>query len=247
MKILSIDGSGNTASVAVAEEDKILAEYTVNHKKTHSQTLLPMVKTVLDMLGLSVDDMDYIAVSNGPGSFTGLRICAATAKGLGLAAGKPMVGVKTLEALAYNYEGADCLVCPMMDARRSQVYTGIYAFEKSSETENSDGFRLAVIEEQQAVPVEEILEKVNAQGKKVVFLGDGVPVYKDKIAEIVNVPYTLAPAGRDLQSAAALSRAAFAYIKDGKTVSATELVPDYLRMSQAEREKLERGEKITAD
>ena len=237
MKILSIDGSGNTASVAVAEEDKILAEYTVNHKKTHSQTLLPMVKTVLDMLGLSVDDMDYIAVSNGPGSFTGLRICAATAKGLGLASGKPMVGVKTLEALAYNYEGADCLVCPMMDARRSQVYTGIYAFENG----------LKVIEDQQAVPVEEILEKVNAQGKKVVFLGDGVPVYKDKIAGLVTVPYTLAPAGHDLQSAAALSRAAFAYIKDGKTVSATELVPDYLRMSQAEREKLERGEKITAD
>ena len=237
MKILSIDGSGNTASVAVAEEDKILAEYTVNHKKTHSQTLLPMVKTVLDMLGLSVDDMDYIAVSNGPGSFTGLRICAATAKGLGLAAEKPMVGVKTLEALAYNYEGADCLVCPMMDARRSQVYTGIYAFENG----------LKVIEDQQAVPVEEILEKVNAQGKKVVFLGDGVPVYKDKIAGIVTVPYTLAPAGHDLQSAAALSRAAFAYIKDGKTVSATELVPDYLRMSQAEREKLERGEKIMAD
>ena len=237
MKILSIDGSGNTASVAVAEEDKILAEYTVNHKKTHSQTLLPMVKTVLDMLGLSVDDMDYIAVSNGPGSFTGLRICAATAKGLGLAAEKPMVGVKTLEALAYNYEGTDCLVCPMMDARRSQVYTGIYAFENG----------LKVIEDQQAVPVEEILEKVNAQGKKVVFLGDGVPVYKDKIAGLVTVPYTLAPAGHDLQSAAALSRAAFAYIKDGKTVSATELVPDYLRMSQAEREKLERGEKIMAD
>jgi len=242
MKILSIDGSGNTASIAVAEDEKILAEYTVNHKKTHSQTLLPMVKTVLDMLGLSVSDMDYIAVSNGPGSFTGLRICAATAKGLGLATKKPMVGVKTLEGLAYNFEGTDCLVCPMMDARRSQVYTGIYAF-----SEKEGEFVLEVIEDQQAVPVEEILEKVNRLGRKVVFLGDGVPVYKEKIASSVTVPYVLAPAGHDLQSAASLSRAAFAYIKAGKIVSATELVPEYLRMSQAEREKLERGEKITAD
>ena len=247
MKILSIDGSGNTASVAVADEENILAEYTVNHKKTHSQTLLPMVKTVLDMLGLSPEDVDYIAVANGPGSFTGLRICAATAKGLGLAADKPMVGVKTLEGLAYNYEGSDCLICPMMDARRSQVYTGIYAFEKPSEKENSAGFVLKVIEDQQAVPVEEILEKVNKLGKAVVFLGDGVPVYREKISELVKVPYSLAPAQKALQSAASVARAALSYIKDGRVVSATELVPEYLRMSQAEREKLERGESITAE
>ena len=264
MKILAIDGSGMAASVAVLTEDCVLAEYTMNYKKTHSQTLLPMISELMNSLGTEVGEMDYIAVSNGPGSFTGLRICVATAKGLGLATGLPLVGVKTLEGLAYNFEGTDCLICPMMDARRNQVYTGIYSFEntdarkneaaaddsKKSEAANDlgkPGYRLNVIEDQQAVAIEEILEKVNALGKKVIFLGDGVPVQKKIIEELIKVEYSLAPAHRLYQSASSLGRCALSYIREGRTCGAAELLPEYLRLSQAEREKLARGESIVPE
>ncbi len=236
MKILSIEGSGNVASIAVLTEDAVLSEYSVNHRKTHSQTLLPMVEAVLSMIECDISDIDYIAVSNGPGSFTGLRICVATAKGLGLATGKPMVGVDTLEGMAYNFENSDCILCPLMDARRNQVYTGIYAFE--------DNKTFLVLEKAMAVAIEDIIEKVNALGRKVIFFGDGVPVQKKRIEELCTVEHEYAPPHRLYQSAASLGRCALSYIKSGKTCSATELVPEYLRISQAEREKLARGESI---
>ena len=128
MKILGIDSSGLVASVAIVENDVLLSEYTVNHKKTHSQTLLPMLDEIVKMLELDLEQIDGIAVAAGPGSFTGLRIGAATAKGLGLALKKPLISVPTVDALAYNLYGAQGVVCPIMDARRSQVYTGIYRF-----------------------------------------------------------------------------------------------------------------------
>ena len=126
MKILALDSSGMVASVAVVEEDRLLAEYTVNYKKTHSQTLLPMLNEIGQMTELDLNTVDAIAVAGGPGSFTGLRIGSATAKGLGLALDKPLVHVPTLEGMAYNLFGTDKVICPMMDARRNQVYTGIY-------------------------------------------------------------------------------------------------------------------------
>ena len=129
MKILAMDTSGLVASAAVVEDDNLLAEYTVNYKKTHSQTLVPMVNEISRMIELDLDSIDAIAVAAGPGSFTGLRIGSATAKGLGLALNKPLISVPTVDALAYNLYGTDKLVCPMMDARRSQVYTGLYTFD----------------------------------------------------------------------------------------------------------------------
>lgn len=132
MKILGIDSSGLVASAAVVEDDNLLAEYTVNYKKTHSQTLLPMIDEIVRMTELDLNTLDGIAVAAGPGSFTGLRIGSATAKGLGLALGKPLVEIPTLEGLAYNLYGTEKLVCPMMDARRNQVYTGIYEFRGRS-------------------------------------------------------------------------------------------------------------------
>ena len=129
MKILALDSSGLVASVAVVEDEKLLAEYTVNYKKTHSQTLLPMLDEIGKMIDLDLSTIDAIAVAAGPGSFTGLRIGSATAKGLGLALDKPLIAVPTVDALAYNLYGTDKLVCPIMDARRSQVYTGVYAFD----------------------------------------------------------------------------------------------------------------------
>ena len=149
MKILAIDSSGLVASVAVTEDDSLIAEYTTNYKKTHSQTLLPMLDEVKKMIELDLSCIDAIAVSAGPGSFTGLRIGSATAKGLGLALDKPIISVPTVDALAMNVYGTDHIVCPLMDARRSQVYTGIYRFlpeETSQETSSLEvNFKLDIL------------------------------------------------------------------------------------------------------
>ena len=128
MKILALDSSGLVASVAVIQEDNLLGEYTINYKKTHSQTLLPMLDEIAQMIELDLNTVDAIAVSGGPGSFTGLRIGSATAKGLALALGKKIVNVPTIDALAYNMWGTADQVCPLMDARRQQAYTGLYEF-----------------------------------------------------------------------------------------------------------------------
>ena len=129
MKILAFDSSGMTATVAYLQDEVLVCEYTVNYKKTHSQTLLPMLDRIVQTLGLDLETIDAIAVSKGPGSFTGLRIGSATVKGLALALNKPVIPVSTLDALAFNLCGHQGIVCPIMDARRNQVYTGIYRFE----------------------------------------------------------------------------------------------------------------------
>lgn len=231
MKILGIDSSGLVASVAVVEDDKLLAEYTVNYKKTHSQTLLPMLDEIVKMTELQLDTIDAIAVAAGPGSFTGLRIGSATAKGLGLALAKPLIPVPTVDALAYNLWGTEKLVCPLMDARRSQVYTGIYKFE--------DG-RLECIEGQMAIGISELTEKLNSFGRDVIFLGDGVPVYRSVLEENIKVPFSFAPAHMNKQRAGAVAALGSIYAAEGKFQSAAGHQPDYLRMSQAERERAER-------
>ncbi|MDD2959196.1 MAG: tRNA (adenosine(37)-N6)-threonylcarbamoyltransferase complex dimerization subunit type 1 TsaB [Lachnospiraceae bacterium] len=231
MKILALDSSGMTASVAVAEDEKLLAEYSVNYKKTHSQTLLPMLKEIADMIELDLNTVDAIAVAGGPGSFTGLRIGSATAKGLGLALKKPLVHVPTLEGMACNLFGTDRLICPMMDARRDQVYTGIYEYQDGT---------LAVLEDQMAVSVEEIAEKLNRYGRAVILLGDGAAAYQETLAKLLNVSWKMAPANLNRQHGAAVAVRAMDYIRMGKTETAMEHQPDYLRVSQAERERSER-------
>ena len=167
MKVLALDSSGLVASVAIVEDSILKAEYTIHHKKTHSQTLLPMLDEICRMTELDLKEIDGIAIAKGPGSFTGLRIGSATAKGLGLALAKPLVEVSTLEALAYNAYGAGGVVCPVMDARRSQVYTGIYRFEQ-----NGNEYEIEEILPPCAISVEEICGKLNALGERVLFLGD---------------------------------------------------------------------------
>lgn len=232
MKILALDSSGLAASVAVMEDECLLAEFTVNYKKTHSQTLLPMLDEVRKLIELDLDSLDAIAVASGPGSFTGLRIGSATAKGLGLALAKPLVEVPTLEGLAYNLYGTDRLVCPLMDARRNQVYTGIYTFVKEGQ-----GWRMETLEPQCAVDVSVILQRLNELGREVIFLGDGVPVFRERIGEILQVPFGFAPAGRNRQSAASVALRGMFYLAQGRTVSAAAHQPQYLRLSQAERER----------
>ena len=183
MKIVALDSSGMTASVAIASPDLVIAEYSVTYKKTHSQTLVPMLDEICRMAQLSPDEIEAIAVAGGPGSFTGLRIGSATAKGLALAWNKPILSVPTLEGLACRYIGTDRLVCPMMDARREQVYTGLYRF-----ADKKPGYTgLQIIYEQDALPVEEILETINETGERVQFLGDGVKVYAETIQNMTKV------------------------------------------------------------
>lgn len=231
MKILALDSSGLVASVAIVEDEILLAEYTVNYKKTHSQTLLPMLNEIARMIELDLQTIDAIAVAGGPGSFTGLRIGSATAKGLGLALDKPLVSVPTVDALAYNLYGSSAYICPIMDARRNQVYTGIYRFE-------GDTF----VTELSQVPlgVEELAEKLNALDQTVILLGDGVPVYREMLEKLLTVPHQYAPAHQNRQRASAVAALAEQYIKEGKTETAAQHKPDYLRLSQAERERAER-------
>lgn len=240
MRILALDSSGLVASVAIVEADEeneqVIAEYTVNYKKTHSQTLLPMLDEVAKMVELDMGTIDAIAVAAGPGSFTGLRIGSATAKGLGLALGKPLVGVPTLHGLAYNLCGTDSIVCPIMDARRGQVYTGIYEFQ---------GNELIVLEDQMAVGIEELGEKLKKYDRKIIFLGDGVPVFRNVLTEEILAEKSLAfaPANMNRQRAASVGTLGIRYYREGKIQTAAEHGPDYLRASQAERERKERERK----
>ena len=244
MRVLAIDSSGMTATVAVVEDTQTIAEYTVNFKKTHSQTLLPMIDTMGKMIELDLKSIDAIAVAGGPGSFTGLRIGSATAKGLGLALEKPLIHVPTVDGLAYNLYGCQDIICPIMDARRKQVYTGMYTFarrelEGSKETE----LVLDVLEAQNASPIDEVIERLNIHGRPVVFLGDGVPVYQDVIKEKMRVSFSFAPASANRQRAAVVGALGIQYYKEGRFETAMEHQPDYLRVSQAERERAEKERK----
>lgn len=231
MKILALDSSGLVASVAVIEDDNLLGEYTINHKKTHSQTLLPMLDEVVQMIELDLNTIDAIAVSAGPGSFTGLRIGSATAKGLGLALNKPIVSVPTVDALAYNLWGSPDLVCPLMDARRQQAYTGLYEFA---------GGQMNTVLPECAVGIDEITDKVNALGRKCVFLGDGVPVFAEYLKEHLSVPFTFAPAHCNRQRASGVAALGEILFARGEAETAADHKPEYLRLSQAERERKEK-------
>ncbi|MGN0342322.1 MAG: tRNA (adenosine(37)-N6)-threonylcarbamoyltransferase complex dimerization subunit type 1 TsaB [Roseburia sp.] len=232
MKILGLDSSGLVASVAVVEDQELRGEFTMNYKKTHSQTLLPMLDQLAQMIELDLNSLDAIAVAGGPGSFTGLRIGSATAKGLGLALDKPLVHVPTIDALAYNLYGAKSLICPLMDARRNQTYTGIYHFDEEGEMYSDLP--------QCAVGIEEILETINEKQQPVIFLGDGVAVFENVIRQNCRVPYQFAPAHVNKQRAAAVAALGLLYYRQGRYESAADHKPDYLRLSQAERERLER-------
>lgn len=246
MRVLAIDSSGLTASVAIVDEDQTIAEYTINYKKTHSQTLLPMIDEIVKMTEQDLKTIDAIAVAGGPGSFTGLRIGSATAKGLGLALDKPLIHVPTVDGLAYNMYGCEDLICPIMDARRSQVYTGIYTFSRSAGEQAGSGLAEPVFQVQKmqmAISIKELINRLNVYGKRVIFLGDGVPVYKNILAQELLVSYSFAPSFMNRQRAAAVGALGIRYFKAGKFETAAEHEPDYLRVSQAERERAEREAK----
>ena len=232
MILAAIESSGLVASVAIVADGVLLAEYTIDYKKTQSQTLLPMFEEIVRMTELDLRSIDAIAVSKGPGSFTGLRIGSATAKGLGLALDIPLVEVSTLEAMAFQLYGCGDVICTMMDARRGQVYTGLYTFK--------DGEVFETLRPQEVTQAFELAETINRLGRRVVLLGDGTAVYEDVMRKKLAVPFSFAPAAMSRQRAGSLASLAAVYYREGETVSADLHSPEYLRLSQAERERLEK-------
>lgn len=231
MKILGIESSSLTASAAIWEDGILTAEYTVNYKKTHSQTLLPMIDEICRMTEQQLSTADAIAIAAGPGSFTGLRIGAATAKGLGLALDLPLIAVPTLDAMAYQCFDAVSVICPIMDARRGQVYNGLYEWENG---------RFCVKQPSRAIDMTQVIDELNAAGGSVIFLGDGVPVQEENIRANLHVPFYLAPATMNRQRAGAVASLGAELYAKGQFQKAEEHAPEYLRPSQAERVREER-------
>jgi len=229
MKIFAADTSSQVASAAICDDDKLICEITLNNKLTHSQTLMPIIRDVFEKSELSPEDIDIFAVADGPGSFTGLRIGVTTVKGLAHAVGKPVVGVNTLEAMCYNLPFCPHIIVPVMDARRGEVYNGLFRFS---------GGILEEICPPRAVALSKCLDEIKAFGEKAVFLGDAVPVYREEIQKTLKDFAVFAPQGANMQRASAVAEAA----KSKKTQKYFELVPKYIRKSQAEREYEQKGE-----
>lgn len=228
MKILAIEASSLVASVAIITDDIITAEYTMNHKITHSQTLMPIIDEIVTRTETDLKELDAIAVSGGPGSFTGLRIGSATGKGLGQALNIPLIHVPTLDSMAYNAYGYDGIICPVMDARRSQVYTGIYSFE-------DEEFKIHLASS--AIAIEELIGNLNNMHRKVMFIGDGIPVFRELIDRMAEFEHEYAPANMNRQRAASVAVLGAKYFTQGRFEAAEMHLPEYLRVSQAERER----------
>lgn len=223
MKILALDSSAVAAGAAIVEGGKVLGENFINVGLTHSQTLLPMVQSLLQCAGLTVKDMDVLAITHGPGSFTGVRIGVAALKGLAFADNKPCAAVSTLEALAYNLLGFNCIACAVMDARCKQVYNAMFDVSEEGVTR---------LTEDAALKIDELPAMLSKYNKPIILVGDGAELCYNALKDIVP-EIKLAPAHLRYQRAVS---AAFAAEKNGETVSAAELLPLYLRMPQAERE-----------
>lgn len=243
MKILAIESSGAQASAAILQDGKVLAYEEGPFKVTHSETLMPLVARTFAVAGVNKEDIDAIAVSGGPGSFTGLRIGSATAKGLGMALHKPLIHVPTLHAMAYNFLGSGNIIVPIMDARRDQVYTGVFTFVIRPD----QMIDFSIFKDSSAMSITELMEYLNdlisldGNPPLVVFLGDGVEKYEQTIDELADFNYALAPDELNLQRADSVGLVGMIYYFEGMVTDPDEEVPDYLRLSQAEREAKEKN------
>lgn len=236
MKILSVESAALVASAAICDDDKLICEVFSNTAKTHSQTLMPMIDSVLVQSGTELSDIGLIAVSIGPGSFTGLRIGVSAVKGLSHAAKIPIVGISSLCSMAYNLPFCEHLISPIMDARRNQVYNAVYEWENDTLNE---------LTPPRAIGIDELLDELLQKNRRVVFLGDGVSPHKEHIKEKLGDMAVFAPASASLQRASSLAAPAQKLFDEGKATNCFELAPVYLRKSQAEREaeEKEKGEK----
>ncbi|MBR4768230.1 MAG: tRNA (adenosine(37)-N6)-threonylcarbamoyltransferase complex dimerization subunit type 1 TsaB [Lachnospiraceae bacterium] len=235
MILLALESASLSASAALLIGNAVVSEASVDVKKTHSETLLPMAESVMRMAGISPKELDAVAVSMGPGSFTGLRIGASLAKGLAFSVDKPIVPVPTIDAMAYGLAGAETIVSPILDARRSEVYTGLYAFS---------GNEMIILREASAMTlsnaIAEAQKKALALNKRVLFTGDGLDVHEETIRNEFPEALIALPHQR-YQKASAVASYAKVLFEAGKVVSAEAFSPLYLRMSQAERERTEQG------
>ncbi|MCC8169079.1 MAG: tRNA (adenosine(37)-N6)-threonylcarbamoyltransferase complex dimerization subunit type 1 TsaB [Oscillospiraceae bacterium] len=229
MKVLAVDTSANVATAAVVEDDVLLGEYILNHKKTHSQKIMVMIEELMRDLELTVGDIDLFAVANGPGSFTGLRIGVATMKALAHSVNKPIVGISPLAGMAYNLPYAEHIIVPIMDARKNRVYTASYIWD--------EGFK--ELTEPEAITIEECIADCG-EYLDTIFVGDGAVAHKEYIKEKLGEHAIFAPQTALMQRASSIAALAIIKAKRGEAMSYLELKPVYLRKSQAERELEER-------
>lgn len=229
MLILSVDSSASPASVCLYENGKILSEYYINVGLTHSQTLVAMIESMLKVTDTKVEDIDLYAVNNGPGSFTGVRIGVSAVKGMAYAQDKPCVAVSTLRSMAENTTAENAVVCACMDARRHQVYNALFKIGREG---------VEQIAEDRAIAIEALIDELRAIDEPVILIGDGAELVFNSCKEINNV--RLAPSNHRFQCASSVAMIASEKAKAGDMIPAASLMPSYLRLSQAERERLEK-------
>ena len=223
MEILALESSAKAASVALCNGGSLIAQYFMNAGKTHSTTLMKMAEDMLGSLGLEVGALDYIAVANGPGSFTGIRIGVSAAIGLAWGAGLPVCGVSTLEAMAHHIEEPGAVICPVMDARRNQVYTACFEYSNDA---------VKRLTPDRAIAADELAAEAHASGRHYILLGDGTQLACEAFSKAGGL-FHPAPTLLRLQSAWGVARASL----NAPKVSPDALSPNYLRVSQAERER----------
>lgn len=225
MRVLAIESATNVAGVAVVAEHAVIAEAILNNGKTHSQRLMPVLARLLEEAELALEDLDGIVVSGGPGSFTGLRIGMATAKGLAFAGHKPLITVSTLDSLAYNVKGYPYLICPVLNARRNEVYTAVY---------RDAGEDLEMVMPYAALAPAELVARLLPLPEPVMFLGDGVPVFGAFFQEQLGSRAQVATVFASMPRAAVLGWLGIKKLRNGQVADLVTAKPFYIRSSEAE-------------
>lgn len=226
MKILSLDSATECATAAILDDNKLLGEVVINHKKQHSVIMMPMIDSLIKSCGLTIADIDGYAISKGPGSFTGLRIGMSTIKGLVQATKKPFVAISSLDGLANNLFNVQGIICPIIDALRGNVYTNFYRFENG---------KLVTLEEDQLLSIDEVIEKCSSFKENVTFIGDGTYKFATKLTEAL--PKALiAPSHLNLAKASSIGLLGYLKLSQGQSDNVLSSAPVYLRKCQAERE-----------
>jgi tRNA threonylcarbamoyladenosine biosynthesis protein TsaB len=227
MRILGIDSSCSSASCAILCDNKLEAEIFLNHKLMHSIVLFPMIERVLDMVELSIDDIDGVAVSGGPGSFTGIRIGVSAAKGIAQGGNKKFSAISSLDAMAFQQFGFEGVICPILDALRDNVYTALYSFEKGL---------LNKIQDYSALHIEELLIQLEKIDKKIIFCGDAALLHKNNIIEKLKAKACFSPLSQSMPRASSIAELAAYRFEKGLEDDLYTYSPIYLRKPQAVRE-----------
>lgn len=228
MKVLAIESASIAASCAVSEDGSLLGEYTLNHKKTHSEKLMPLIEELLNKLNIKIQDIDVIAISEGPGSYTGLRIGAAIAKSLAFAVDIPIANIPTTKSLAANVFDVSKLIVPVMDAKAGRIYTGVYRWNEG---------KISTVKEQYPCNIVDMLEMMNEYEEPIIFNGDGAVNYRDIIEKKLRQRAYFAPERYNFLNASTLASIGYDMALIGEFVQASDFRPQYLRISQAERNK----------